>query len=65
MKSFALLLAIAALLAVPAVAQVVYENGPINGNVDAWTINFGFAVADSFTISGGPTLSAACPSAYG
>jgi opacity protein-like surface antigen len=55
MKSFALLLAIAALLAVPAVAQVVYENGPINGNVDAWTINFGFAVADSFTISGGPT----------
>ncbi len=55
MKSFALVLVIAALLAVPAVAQIVYENGPINGNTDAWTINFGFAVADSFTISTGPT----------
>ena len=55
MKSLALLLAIATLLAVPATAQIVYENGPINGNTDAWTINFGFVVADSFTISTGPT----------
>ena len=65
MKSFALLLAIAALLAVPAAAQVVYENGPINGNTDAWTFNFGFAVADSFTISAGPTAVSGFPSAYG
>ncbi len=36
----------------PAVAQALYENGPINGNTDAWTINFGFVVSDSFTISG-------------
>ncbi len=53
MKSFALVLVIAALLAVPAVAQIVYENGPINGNTDAWTINFGFELSDSFTISTG------------
>jgi len=25
-----------------------YENGPINGNVDAWTINFGYIVSDTF-----------------
>lgn len=50
-----LLLALAALVAVPAVAQIVYENGPINGNTDAWTINFGFLISDSFTISGGTT----------
>jgi len=55
MKSFALLLAIATLLALPATAQIVYENGPINGNTDAWVINFGFIVADSFTISTGST----------
>lgn len=39
--------------AVPAVAQVLYENGPINGQTDAWTINFGFVVDNSFTISTG------------
>ena len=32
----------------------IYDNGPINGNVYAWTINFGFVVSDSFTI-GEPT----------
>ena len=40
---------------VPAAAQAVYNNGPINGNTDAWTINFGFIVSDTFTISGGNT----------
>ncbi len=34
-------------------AQTLFENGPINGHTDAWTINFGFIVSDSFTISGG------------
>ena len=29
-----------------------YENGPINGNVDAWTINFGFTVSDSYLAAG-------------
>jgi len=49
------LITFAAVVSIPAAAQVVYENGPINGNTDAWTFNFGFAPADSFTISGGNT----------
>ena len=41
------------LAVIPAVAQNdLYDNGPINGTVDSWTINFGFAVSDSFTLSG-------------
>ncbi len=32
---------------------VVYENGPVNGNTDAWTINFGFIVSDSFNVTQG------------
>ncbi len=39
------------LLASAASAQTLYENGPINGEELAWTINFGFALADSFYIS--------------
>jgi hypothetical protein len=41
------------LAAVPAVAQVVYDNGPINGTTDGWTINFRFSVSNTFTTSGG------------
>jgi hypothetical protein len=41
--------------AVPVIAGTVYDNGPINGNVDAWTINFGFVTSDSFTVSSGRT----------
>src|SRR5271166_3624725 len=37
-----------ALAAVPAFAQWSYDNGPINGTTDAWTINFGFVVSDTF-----------------
>ncbi len=47
------LLLLAVTLASPAAAQTLYENGPINGETEAWTINFGFVIADSFTISGG------------
>jgi len=44
-----------ALATVPASAQNwTYDNGPINGLVDAWTINFGFIVSDTFT-AGGPS----------
>ncbi len=32
-------------------ATVLYTNGPINGTINAWTINFGFEVEDSFTLS--------------
>ena len=35
-----------ALAAIPASAD--YNNGPINGTVDAWTINFGFVISDIF-----------------
>ena len=39
--------------ALPTTAQqTLYDNGPINGEVDSFTINFGFAVSDTFTISG-------------
>jgi uncharacterized repeat protein (TIGR03803 family) len=34
-------------------ADELYSNGPINGTEDAWTINFGFSVADSFTFQSG------------
>ena len=30
--------------------QTVYSNGPTNGNTDAWTINFGFIVSDTFNV---------------
>ena len=45
-----------ALAAVPAAAQVLYDNGPINGTTDAWTINFGFIVSDTFTLSANSTV---------
>jgi len=45
------------LVAVPAMAQTIYSNGAINGTTDAWTINFGFVVSDTFTVgSGGATM---------
>jgi uncharacterized repeat protein (TIGR03803 family) len=31
----------------------IYANGPINGNTDAWAINFGFIVSDTFTLGNG------------
>ena len=45
------------LAGVPAVADTIYNNGPINGTTDAWTVNFGFVVSDTFTIpAGGGTI---------
>ena len=44
------------LAAVPAVAQTIYSNGAINGNTDAWTINFGFAVSDTFSLTSNSTV---------
>jgi hypothetical protein len=41
-----------ALIAVPVFAQSdIYDNGPTNGTTDGWTINFGFAVSDTFTLA--------------
>ena len=40
------------LAVVPAVAQTdLYDNGPTNGTVDAWTISSGFIVSNSFSLS--------------
>jgi PEP-CTERM motif len=39
-----------ALAAIPAWAS--YDNGPINGTTDAWTINFGYVVSDSYKSDG-------------
>jgi uncharacterized membrane protein YedE/YeeE len=41
-----------ALAAMPAWAQWTYDNGPINGETDAWTINFGFIVSDTYVAGG-------------
>jgi len=49
LKTFILLTILClALLSAPAWAQWSYDNGPINGTTDAWTINFGYIVSDSF-----------------
>src|SRR5271166_6912603 len=45
-----------ALAAIPASAQVLYDNGPINGTTNAWTINFGYATGDSFTLLNNSTV---------
>ncbi len=44
-------------------ADTLYKNGPVNGicdielcTVDAWTINFGYSVTDSFTITSSSTI---------
>jgi hypothetical protein len=33
-----------------------YDNGPINGTTDAWTINFGYVVSDTFQTAANGTL---------
>ena len=39
----------------PGQDQTIYENGPINGNTDAWPINLGFVTSDTFYIPLFPT----------
>jgi len=53
--SLSLLVLCLTLVAVPVLAQTVYSNGPTNGNVDAWTINFGFVVSDTFNVGSNNT----------
>jgi len=45
-----------ALTVSPASAQVLYSNGPCNCDADAWTINYGFTVSDSFGVTAGATM---------
>src|SRR5664279_2768303 len=55
--SLSLLTILCLLLAVAPAMADIYSNGPYNGTTDAWTINFGFSVSDSFTLSGGTVSS--------
>lgn len=59
MKLRPILLSLVALclVALPALAQNdLYDNGPTNGDIDAYTINFGFVVSDSFHLSTASTV---------
>ena len=50
--SLSLLTVCCLMLAVaPAMADTLYDNGPYNGTNDAWTINFGFSVSNSYFCS--------------
>jgi hypothetical protein len=44
------------LVVLPAAAQTLYSNGPIDGQDTAWTINFGYAVSDAFTLANDSTV---------
>jgi PEP-CTERM motif len=44
------------LLAAPAAAGTVFDNFPINGTVDAWTIDNIYSVSDSFTLTSPESL---------
>jgi hypothetical protein len=53
MRAARLFLLALTLAAVPAMADNLYDNGPVNpGDTDGWTINFGFSVSDSMLING-------------
>jgi hypothetical protein len=53
--SFSLLVILCLMVAViPAMAG--YSNGAYNGTTDAWTINFGFTVSDSYALDGGTSV---------
>ena len=46
------------LAALPASAQTLYDNGPLNGNdpYPSWQISGGYVVSDSFTVSSASTV---------
>jgi hypothetical protein len=53
------------LSAIPVSAgTILYDNGPVNGTVSAWTINGGNEVSNSFTLKSAGTR-AKCNSKYG
>jgi PEP-CTERM motif len=54
MRIAALTVLCLALAAIPAWAD--YSNGAINGTTDAWTINFGYVVSDTFTLGSAQTV---------
>src|SRR5271166_5593561 len=58
LRMASLILLCLALAAVPAWAQILYENGPINGNTDAWPFNDSspYIVSDTFMLSSNSTV---------
>jgi hypothetical protein len=48
LRTVTLLAVCLTLAAIPVMADDIYDNGPTTGTADGWTINFGFAVTDSF-----------------
>ncbi len=65
MRFIAFLLLFSSLLFVPASADDIYDNGPTNGTTNAWEINFGHIVSESFTVgSAGATITGLSFSAW-
>ena len=57
LASLSLIVLCLTLSAIPAMAQSdLYDNGPINGQITGWTIDFGFSVSDSFTLANPATV---------
>jgi len=56
LKIASITLVLLALIAIPASAQILYSNGPTNGNTDGWNLGFGFVISDSFTLSAASTV---------
>jgi len=59
LTGFSLLVLLLTLAAVPAKAadiQLLYSNGPVDGYTDAWTINFGYEVSNSFAVGSSATV---------
>jgi hypothetical protein len=54
--SLALIALSLVILTVPATAGVVFDNYPINEYVGGWTINGGYIVSDSFTLTSAATV---------
>lgn len=38
---------------------LVYDNGPVNGTIDGWTISSGYSVSNSFVVASDSTLTSA------
>lgn len=53
LKILTIVLVCGILIGPAAAQQDLYDNGPSDGNTDAWTINFGFVVSNSFTLGAG------------
>jgi hypothetical protein len=59
MKSKIAVLAVLGTLAGVSAQAQVYDNGPINGTILGWTINFGYQVSDSFAVGSATSLGSA------